>query len=190
MSTPAPFTKQVAVDQLAGWHTALVRTLTAAGVTGDALNDLFARHVRAQCVGCGIQLTGEEIGRLTLGDAASALDAPKLERLRLGYCARKDCTCYYYQVVCEPHPKVDWARLWSGLEGQPLPNPAEAEAAAAPAPDPLGRARRRSLVRAGIGLGVILVLLVLRHLWLGGTLPGFPRAPKYTVDPASLSEEH
>src|SRR6187399_2931241 len=71
------------VDQLPSVHAALARALGEAGVGGPELITLFGTGVRGVCVGCGLCVTGAELGELvvTEGVPRDRPLPPKLERL-------------------------------------------------------------------------------------------------------------
>lgn len=116
-STPAPVPNRpgelrVALDQLPACHGVVAQALGEAGLSGQELHVVFATGLRATCVGCGMVLTGEELGRLTVteGDANAALP-PKLERLRLGFCPRSGCEARFYQLHLESLPRGNAANV-------------------------------------------------------------------------------
>lgn len=78
-----------------GVYAALARALGETGEGAPRIRELLAHDIRVQCVGCGIALTAEELEALAL-DPASAPGSPRLERLRLGYCARNGCDSRFY----------------------------------------------------------------------------------------------
>ena len=111
-ATNAPGELRVALDQLPACHGAVARALGEAGLSGQELNVLFATGLRATCVGCGMAVTGEELGRLTVTENESnAALPPKLERLRLGFCPRSGCEARYYQLHLAPLPRGDAANV-------------------------------------------------------------------------------
>jgi len=185
MAQPSPENVQVRVDALPGCYQVLVEALTLAELDAAELHEAFARYISAECLQCGIRITGEELGQIALAMPGDPTENPKLTRLRQGYCAQKGCESYYYRLILSEHPKVDWHQLAAGLgqAGAPPPTPV------AP-PKPTGLLalwltdKRSRRVLAGVAL--LLVLLVLRHFWTGGTVPFVHRAPAYTVDPASV----
>jgi hypothetical protein len=182
MSTPPQHTLQSPVERLANVYQTLAEALKKAGLNAGQLNQVFARHVRAECVRCGMQVTGAELGLLHLG-ARGGDTEQKLERLAKGYCARRDCESYYYRVVLDPCPEVDWGTIVSAVQsgqsaGTPLPTPAAA---------PKWRWwTDKRVLRVAAGVALMLVLLVVRYLWSGGTIPLIHQDPGYKVDPSSL----
>lgn len=153
--------------------------------------------ISAECVQCGIRLTGAELlalaeageaGEVT-GDARAASRPPappnpKVARLRLGYCARSGCDSCYYRVTFEPRPGLDWTKLLPGAELEVT--------AAAPAEDPGNAERqaafrssvRRTVGKAALALGALVLLLVARHWYQGGTIPYLREPEKFDVQVA------
>jgi hypothetical protein len=115
------------VEELTGFHSGLVRAAGECGVGGKELHALFADRVRATCVGCGLVLSGEEIGLISITPGATPPDG-RLDRLRLGYCGRPACESRFYQVVIDPVPGIEPAKvvpraldLWKNPPPEPEP---------------------------------------------------------------------
>lgn len=111
---PAPAALRIGLDQLPACHGAVATALGEAGLGGQELQVLFATGLEAACVGCGMSLTGEELGKLAVtegeGEGLSTL-SPKLERLRLGFCPRNGCEARFYQIHLAPLPRADAAKV-------------------------------------------------------------------------------
>ena len=109
---PAPAGLRVGLDRLPACHGAVATALGEAGLGGQELQVLFATGLKAACVGCGMSLTGEELGKLavTEGEGSSPLP-PKLERLRLGFCPRNGCEARFYQIHLAPLPRADASKV-------------------------------------------------------------------------------
>ncbi|MFO1458527.1 MAG: hypothetical protein U1G08_03895 [Verrucomicrobiota bacterium] len=115
---------RVPVTDLPRVHEALARALGDAGVGGQELNVLFGSGIRAVCAGCGLPVTGAELGELTVPgeeDRDRALP-PKLERLRLGFCPRNGCEARFFNVEITGPGRFDrgqvLARTRDLLEGK------------------------------------------------------------------------
>ncbi len=162
----------VPVSGLTGLHQKLVAGLTASGVSGAELSELFGRDVTAICVKCGMTVSGEELATVALAASAEALSEPKLARLRQGYCGRNGSDSNYYTVQLAANPQVDWDRVLLGpAEPAPEPEtapPIEEELAAGAARE---RARRHRWWRIGVGVAALLILLVIRHAMEGVRIP-------------------
>ena len=195
MSTIPSETTQVRVADLRPLYEGLVTALRTAGLSGAAMNEVLARHLYVQCLQCGMQISGEDLRRLALGDV-SVHDDPRLERLHQGYCARRDCGSAYYGVVVRDYPKLDWPLvLKQAIDPASIPvaakEPADSQAAVDPAPGPsqpldytrLWRNPRFRLL-AWIALAVTLLMA---KLWISGTVPALlHRNPGFQVDPSSV----
>lgn len=108
-ATNTPGVLRVSLQQLPECHSAVARALGEAGFSGQEIGVLFATGLKATCVGCGMVLTGEELGRLTVTDSNSGESVgtlpPKLERLRLGFCPRNGCEARFYTLQLDPLPR-------------------------------------------------------------------------------------
>ncbi|PYI85364.1 MAG: hypothetical protein DME26_11205 [Verrucomicrobia bacterium] len=175
---------QVRVDSLASYYSSLAAALTEAGLGGSQMNEIFSKHVRAECGQCGIQITGDEIGRFAVTDATTEPSDPKQARLRQGYCARVGCESHYYSIHFTDSPNTDWAKIRERAER--LANGAQS-AAQEDAAARAQAARKRRWVRLGVGVGAILILLLCRHILYYGYVPLLQKPHKFTVDPASVN---
>ena len=135
----------------------------------------------AECLACGIQITGEEL--LDLAIQANAGE-PKLKRLRMGYCARRTCDSRFYQLTCNPAPGVDWAPIFAIKDGfASAPEEPCEEPPVNPQPP-----KRGWIIGAAAGLAILL-LSVSWQLYTGGSIPFLRQPEKFHVDPApSLAE--
>lgn len=181
---------QVRVDTLPAVYDALVDALKGGGLTAAELTDTFAEHVTAECLQCGLQVRGEELGRLGCAPAETpGADEGRLGRLRQGYCGRKDCNSYYYRIDFKEHPKIDWRKVVAGLGNVQAPTPAAAPPAGTRVALILPLLQDRRVVRVAIGVAILVLLLIVKHFATGGRIPLLHKSPKYTVDPASVTEE-
>lgn len=178
---PRTITLQVRLDALSASYSKLVQGLGASGLSGTVIQDVISNHLQATCTACGISVTGTELSVLALAGRAESLADPRLARLAQGYCCRRGCDSYYYNLELKPHPSLP-------------PHPFKAQF---DVPEPIARApatggdtgrlnsvvtRRALIIKVAAGTTLVLALLVGRHLWSGGS----PRQGKYTADPASL----
>ena len=113
MAETTPSAPQVRVDALLAAYRAVVEAVKASGLSAAELSTVFSQHVSAECLQCGIQVTGAELGQLALASPEASPSEPRLARLHQGYCARKDCDSYYYRLLFVEHPKIDWTRRWT-----------------------------------------------------------------------------
>lgn len=178
---------KVRVEELTALHLGLARAFGEVGVGGKQLEDVFELAVTARCLGCGIEITGTELGRIAVAGEGVVNPEPKLERLRLGYCARNGCTTKFYSIHCERLPGIDTEKVLARaieLRHQPAPEP-EPEAAAPVPPKPWFRNPRWII-------GVLLLLgtayYSFRYAADRGLVPGVPKKPTYQVDPSKAQE--
>jgi hypothetical protein len=178
-------TLQFRVETLPSVYSALVKALGEMELSGVVINELITKQVSAACVLCDIQVEGDDLSAVALAAHAGKLTEARLARLKQGYCCRRSCDSYYYNLVFAPHPAVNWEEVVKQVAGAKMEiGSAEADPAAAlPRMDP---ARRALVIKVAAGIGLVLVLLLCKHLMSGGSLPGLHRASKYTVDPNSL----
>jgi hypothetical protein len=179
---------QLRVVELPGLHPALGRALGEAGEGAPRIRELLAESVRVRCVGCGIAVTPDELESLAL--ASSAPEAsPRLERLRLGYCARNGCDSRFYLASADTG-MVLWPLVFRRtrelLGGKAEPEPSAGVAAPEAAPPTFKEQWRR--VQLAV-LGGVLALVLLLWWWQhGARIPGITPAPRdFTVAPAEPS---
>jgi hypothetical protein len=151
--------------------------LLESGLSGARLNEILSQSLRVECVQCGIQVSAEELQQLAVSDSPSGEVHPKLQRLRLGYCARQGCDSYYYEVHLENHPEVDWESVVRKA-GNLLTDSKSAAGREHEHQKP-----RRLALFAGLGLLVLVAFAWLIHAHLL-----FAAKPhKYEIDPASMA---
>lgn len=142
----------------------------------------FTAAFEAECIGCGIQISGAEllqIADLSGGDVASD---SKVDRLRKGYCARRTCESRFYEIRCVAQRGVDWQAILAMKDGH------------VSAPEPLipddtpaasGGWRNKLILIGGIGIAAILLLAIAFQYWAGGRIPFLREPEKFEVDPAA-----
>jgi hypothetical protein len=184
MSPAESIIQQVRIDALASFYSGLVAALSEAGFGGSRLNEIFPNLIRAECVGCGIQITGGDMAQIALSEKTTNPPNSKLDRLRQGYCARKGCDSYYYRIHFRDDPNLDWRSIY---------DKAAALAVVAPAATEEGPAEERPtirnwlLVRLGVAIAVVFVLLLIWQIRYYGYVPLLQKPHHYTIDPASAS---
>lgn len=145
--------------------------------------EAVASGFHAECVQCGIGLGGDDLLKLAAPTDGVAAD-PRIQRLRLGYCARNGCDSHFYRLSLTPVPGVDWFALLAGTSG---PAAEEKE----PIEDPATAMRRVEFLarvkqlgaRALLALALVGVLLAFRHWRRGGTIPLVREPENFVVDP-------
>ena len=78
--------------------------------------ELFNGRVEAECTQCGIKITGEELRQLSLLDLEQPIEDPKLDRLRLKYCARNTCQSRFYSVQIGSDSELHWTAIKEQLQ--------------------------------------------------------------------------
>jgi hypothetical protein len=180
----APLEKQIAVTALAGLSTALARALAETGLGGNQLEHLLAESIAAECLCCGITVSGPELMAAALGtEPTHPGTSLKLSRLRLGYCARKTCASSYYSVRLAARPDVDWETVWARLESSSV-TPAPASPLAEPP-----RLAWRNLIpehwlqyaTRPLSIGLVSLLAVTVFLRSGCRVPGLSPKPRVFI---------
>jgi len=179
-------TVQVRIENLVRFHTSLARALGLSGIGGGQLNEIFSTRLHAECVLCGIKVSGEEIGLVAVTAEETQLPHPKLERLRLGYCAREGCESFFYAIYLDDWPGVDWKSATDQANNLII---ADKNAAEQEKQRQASRQRNRRMTRVALGVLAIGLLIVLRFLVQHDRLPFVKKPPKYQIDPASVSRE-
>ena len=187
MSPTSPDLLQVRVDTLASLYTGLAAALSESEFTPGQRNEILSQRVHAQCVQCGIHVTGEDISRVALATESASLRNPKLDRLRQGYCARNGCDSLYYRVHLGDYPNLDWVKIRKKADSLPVAPQTDPKQGSG---TPSTAARKRLLIRVGAGVALAGVLLLWRQYLYYGYLPLLKRPHKYTVDPASAGPPH
>jgi hypothetical protein len=98
---------------------ALARALGATGKGGGEIEALLNHAVRAECVLCEMGVSGLDLIRTEWITDPSSDSGRKLERLRLGYCARYGCSSRYYVLRFARTPGVDWPHCWEQAAALP-----------------------------------------------------------------------
>jgi predicted nucleic acid-binding Zn ribbon protein len=175
---------QIRIDDVVGFYTGLVRALGENGIGGNKLNEIFTAYQWAECVQCGIKITGEEMDQILVADEETKLPHPKLQRLRLGYCAREGCESYDYCIHFEDYPGLDWSAVAEKAVNEVTASKVVAELERK---QKIMRKRQRRMKQAALALFTVLVLLLLRTVIQHDHQP-FGRKPhKYEIDPGSVS---
>ena len=182
MNQPASDVIQVHVERIGSLCSGITGALSEAGFSRSQLNDIFSKHIRGECVQCGIRITGEDMAHVALAGDKTEMPDSRLGRLRQGYCARNGCDSYYYRIHFDDYPDLDWTKILEKADNLEL--------ATQGTPEKKTEAitiRNWLLIRLAMGLGVVLILLLFWHVRYYGYVPVLQKPHKYTVDPASAS---
>jgi hypothetical protein len=177
-------TTQVTIRELTDFCGAIVEGLRR-DANGAQMRPAVEGALSAECVQCGIRLGGAEL--LKLGEApvgevegvAGGADS-RVERLRTGYCARNGCESHYYRLTRGAVAGVDWEKL-AGV-GQEVASDAQAEVETAGAQARKLARRHWNLLRVAAALVLLLIAIVIRQIYLGGTIPFLREPENFQVD--------
>jgi hypothetical protein len=173
---------QIRLENLVRLHAALASSLSETGINSCQLNEIFSTHVRAECVKCGMHITGDQIGQIAVLEEDASLSCPKLKRLRLGYCAREGCESYYYAFHLQAHPNIDWAAVIEKAHrfAIALEKVAQQE-------QKQQRKWKQNWLRNRVAWAMISIVAILlfRFVMVHGHLPFTDKPQKYKIDPAS-----
>jgi len=87
---------QLSLNEIHRVYPALVRALAEAGESGARMQEILDHHLKIRCVGCHQAISGEDLAQLALDAEGAPASNPRVERLRLGYCARPECNSRFY----------------------------------------------------------------------------------------------
>ena len=138
----------------------------------------FASAFEAECLGCGIRITGAELLEIARGPGAETADS-KLDRLRKGYCARRTCESRFYEIRCIVQPGVDWQAILAMKDGYvSAPETLAADDTASVS----ASLRKKLILSGGAAVAVILLLAIAFQSWAGGRNPFLREPEKFGVD--------
>jgi hypothetical protein len=185
MSDPATehfLVREESVQRLERIVFALTEAARRCEAPAQRIRDALPLSLAAECVDCGIRLTGEEL--LLLSRLPRATEVDRLKRLRAGHCARAGCECDQYRLFFQNHPDLDWTKLFSAGEEVKAELSGSGEAEPGAADGDRRAVRRRKAIRIVLLIGAGVLLFVLRQLYLGGRIPLIREPEKFRVDPA------
>ncbi len=113
------YEREVDIAKLLPTFEQLVLGLGKAGFGGEELAQLLDTKIQMECRRCQIRLSSQELLDISL-KSASVLHA-KLQRVKIGDCARAGCIGRFYRVKCLPDASVNWDAVWpsESLDKQP-----------------------------------------------------------------------
>lgn len=183
MSTPAPFTRKVALAQLVPFARNARVALTSAGIADLEHAGVFRAHVTARCCGCDARPSPEVLGALLAGAELDAgQPAGELGRLRQGYCLRLGCESRFYELTFVPHPAMDWAAVGTDMRPDTPQGSAGLAIGEAVVHKTARTVRAQLTWKLAAAVGLLLVLLVWRQWWTGGSIPFFREARTFTSE--------
>ena len=184
MTSEHVLTRQEHLLKLNPFCRALDKALALTGLPQEKLPEAWRAAVAAQCVQCGIEVSGKELFALSKPPSAELASA-KIGRLRLGDCARKGCSSYYYRLTFHPYLEINWPEILAQAEtiqDEPADQP----------PGKLAYGRRGlwhmpATRRLGGVFLLVLLLLIVRQWYIGGRIPLLREPEKFQADPDSIA---
>lgn len=188
MLSELAITRQQYLYQIATFCRGLDEWLRGAGFSSEQSLEIFRTSISAECTRCSIKVSGEELFALSQPPAAERATA-KIGRMRLGDCARKDCTGCYYSFFFASLPQLDWAKILAHLDST-----MDSQAQPQPAQEPHVLKWHFSVLfkapvfaQIAIAVALISVLLVVHQWRQGGRIPFIREPEQFHVD--TLPEE-
>jgi hypothetical protein len=169
MSEATVTTRKQHLPQLVPFCRAILESLQRAALSKEKAAQVVGTALSGECAQCGIHVSGAEL--FSLSQAADPSDNPKVQRLRLGDCARRGCDSYYYRLSFQPHPELDWPKLISQAENLDAPVPEAAPTPMATKDAVRLAAQLYATRRVAVGLALVVVVLLVRQWYLGGRIP-------------------
>jgi hypothetical protein len=175
MATNTAETVDLAIKDLSGFAGGLDLILKVP--ENEKLRPAAENALSAECVQCGLRLTGPDLLRFGAGDESG--DA-RLERLRNGYCGRNGCECLFYRVTCGADPQIDWPKLIH--PAHTISDDEKASVQRRAARDASKTRWKKRALRTALALAALAFVFILRQLWVGGTIPFIREPENFQVD--------
>jgi hypothetical protein len=166
---------QMSIQAMAEFSRTLAQTV-ATLPDADKLRAAMDQALTAECVQCGIVLSGSELLKI----ADESTDDAKVQRLRIGYCARNGCASLFYRVNCAPHPDLNWPALLQPAHELSVEEKAAAELAAKK--QAAAKKRSKALFRTSVAFVILLIVFAIRQIYIGGSIPFIREPEKFRVD--------
>lgn len=139
-----------------------------------------ASRLEAECILCGIKISGPELRQLAVSDSQEPSENPKLERLRLKYCARNSCESRFYRVSIQADSELHW----TGIKAQLLHVTPEVREGKVRKPRlKLSLSSQGKLVIAAVVLASIVAFFLIRYWVYGYHIPIIHQPREYKVSP-------
>lgn len=170
-------TFEIPIETLPRIYWAIVSTSKS---TESEWHQWCEQRLGAECILCGIKITGGELRSLATDDASQPSDNPKLERLRLKYCARNSCESRFYRVHLQPDSELHW----TGIRGQLLhATPELRESRPARKLPTITLGRQPFVLLAVAGFAALTIFFLFRHFYYGYRIPVIQKKHEYRVLP-------
>ncbi|MBN9689170.1 MAG: hypothetical protein J0M24_02940 [Verrucomicrobia bacterium] len=167
---------RIRIPELHRLPTALIRILAADGIGGAKMDQVLSSEILVECVGCGIRVSIAEL--MALRSSPPDDSNPKINRLRLGYCARNSCLSQFYGISVGRDVGLDPELMRERLAAEiasSKPEPEELTDDESPGKSPSSDLIKRGALRIG---GAALLVVVFFWWRAGAYIPGFSKKPQ------------
>jgi hypothetical protein len=178
---PAGETIRLQVNQLPEIHSSLANLLEHECSDASQVKDLFANYIEAECIKCGIRVSGEEIGKISSLKVKGPAPDPKLMRLKRNYCARDACFSCDYRINLLLHPSVDWQKIKGQIDEERKASQEKSELVTTTF---ASRPGRKAVVCVAAAAALFVLFFLLRHWITGARIPLLQKAHHYQIDPS------
>jgi hypothetical protein len=167
---------------------ALRTAIAGSGFGPDQVREIFRAFVTAECVGCRIRISGEELFALSQPPAAEYASA-KTGRMRRGDCARQGCDSYYCLIGFKYYAEIDWPTILGQVE-RVRSDPATKPAVVNCRPSAWWALISAKVVGRTVTVtAVLLLMLLLKQLYQGGPIPLLREPEHFQVDVAPEGQQ-
>lgn len=168
----------VSVELLAPLFWAFVSTTQADASESE---DFYDKRLQAECLTCGMQVSGGELWRIATGDPEDFRHNPILTRLLAKQCPRHSCNGQFYQVRMSGLVENELVKIQDYLQKAISASEEEPSRAAIPR-----RLLRKRVLYAVSSLCFSVVLFfLLRHLIYGYPIPLIQKEQRYELQQGS-----
>lgn len=168
---------RIRIPELYRLPPALIRILADAEIGGSRMDQVLSGAVHVECVGCGIRMPITEL--MALRSSLSADSNPKLDRLRLGYCARNSCSSQFYVIRVGQEVGLDQGPMLDRLVAEIANSEAEPEELPVEDGPPRESPFAGLIKRIALGFGGAALLVMVFIWWRAGAyIPGISKKPQ------------
>src|SRR5215831_3114284 len=148
---------------------ALAEACRKYGAAQEKTRAALSAGLTAECVVCGLRVTGEEL--LALAHLPSSLETSgRIKWLRLGCCARNGCDSRAYTLKFHNHPGIDWPEFFSKMDAVHTEEAAAPETKSESEPETPPANRRRAL-QIALAIAIAILLFMIHQKYRGGRIP-------------------
>jgi hypothetical protein len=182
---PKEIIMQMRVERLRPFYLGTVDVLRERAVEEARLGEIFAKNVWADCTQCGFTLRAADLNELVLADEAAIPPDGKLDRLRKGYCGRRDCTSYFYRMHFLPAEGIHWPEISEKVHRRLNQADEDGAKTEMEAPQPI-RVPFEFSWKLKAGLILIVLLILIKWVHWNGSIPVLQSKTTYEVSPKAI----